>query len=62
MSNNTTSLVAKVISLVVTVFVFIWDKLYLFNRQHIMSCILISLMIIAIVVSIIRGLRKETVE
>ncbi len=62
MSNNTTSLVAKVISLIVTVFVFIWDKLYLFNRQHIMSCILISLMIIAIVVSIIRGLRKETVE
>ena len=62
MSNNTTSLVAKVISLVVTVFVFIRDKLYLFNRQHIMSCILISLMIIAIVVSIIRGLRKEAVE
>lgn len=62
MSNKTTSLVAKVISLVVTVFVFIWDKLYLFNRQYIMSCILISLMIIAIVVSIIRGLRKETVE
>lgn len=62
MSNNTTSLVAKVISLIVTVFVFIWDKLYLFNRQYIMSCILISLMIIAIVISIIRSLRTGPVK
>ena len=59
MSNDITSFVAKVAFLVVFVFAFIWNQPYLFERHRVMSYILISFMVIAIVISITRNLVKD---
>lgn len=57
--NEVFYLVPKVISLVFVAFVFIWDRLYLFEGHHILTSVTFSLLILVLLISIIRGLARS---
>lgn len=60
MSNGLSSfIIKKVVSICILVFVFIWDRLYLFESQHILTSVTFSLMILALLLSIINWLAKR---